>query len=580
MQKHIFRGALKNLQFLEFFVPDFRLIKEKQMSTVEFFTNSEELKSITSAARATLTAPFFGNNVKPIKNVSQAYFLAKTSSGTVELTGMPVFKPEKLGLPRGINQLLFNDGTVVGRCSAARKIVGEPNCNTAELLPILREAVYQTRDKLMYKSEVIVGLDEDFMIKAHLLIPKGFENVMYSWMLNFQYITDTYAKMYKNSRKLNEGDIYVFSDPDWTHPKFPYGLTFFDPKHNCAAILGMRYFGEHKKGTLTLTWGAAARNGYASCHGGMKRYNLKNKQGRKSYQAAVFGLSGSGKSTITHAKHNNKYNITVLHDDAFIINVHNKYSIALEPAYFDKTQDYPMGCEDNKYIVTQQNNGVIQGQDGKLYSITEDIRNGNGRAIKSKLWSQNRVDRVDEPINAIFWLMKDAAIPPVIKLSDASLASAMGATLATKRTSAERLEDGVDPNALVVEPYANPFRVYPLEMDYTRFKKLFEGGVDCYILNTGDFMGKKIQPKDTLSIIESIVEGNAKFEKWGNLSDIQIMKIEEFEANLYNQEYAQEFKKRMQDRIDFIKSRETEKAGSDKLPVDALEALQSVINQI
>ncbi len=62
-----------------------------------------------------------------------------------------------------------------------------------------------------------------------------------------------------------------------------------------------------------------------------------------------------------------------------------KYSIALEPAYFDKTQDYPMGCEDNKYIITQQNNGVIQGKDCKMYSITEDIRNGNGRAVKSKL---------------------------------------------------------------------------------------------------------------------------------------------------------------------------------------------------
>lgn len=550
------------------------------MTSIEFFTSSEELKATTSAARATLTAPFFANNVREMKTVTQAYLLAKDSPGTVELTGMPVYKPEKIGLPRGANQLLFNDGTVVGRCAAARKIVGEPNCDVAHLLPILREAVYQTRNKIMYKSEVVVGLDKDFMIKAHLLIPKGFENIMYSWMLNFQYITKEYENMYKKSRKISESDIFVFSDPDWSHPEFPYGLTFFDPKHNCAAILGMRYFGEHKKGTLTLAWGAAARNGYASCHGGMKRYNIGKKKDKKTFQAAVFGLSGSGKSTITHAKHNNKYDITVLHDDAFIINVHDKYTIALEPAYFDKTQDYPIGCDDNKYIITQQNNGVIQGKNGKTYSITEDIRNGNGRAVKSKLWSPNRVDRIDEPINAIFWLMKDPTIPPVIKLSGASLGSAMGATLATKRSSAERLMEGVDPNALVVEPYANPFRVYPLEMDYNRFKQLIEDGVDCYILNTGEFMGEKVQPKHTLGIIESIVEGNAMFEQWGNFSDIQIMHVNGFDADLNNHEYAEEFKKRMQDRIDFIKSRETEKAGLDKLPPDALEALQKVIEQI
>jgi phosphoenolpyruvate carboxykinase (ATP) len=312
----------------------------------------------------------------------------------------------------------------------------------------------------------------------------------------------------------------------------------------------------------------------------MKRYNLGKGKEKKSFQAAVFGLSGSGKSTITHARHNDKYDITVLHDDAFIINVHDKYSIALEPAYFDKTQDYPMDCEDNKYIITQQNNGVIAKADGKLYSITEDIRNGNGRAVKSKLWSPNRVDRVDEPINAIFWLMKDPTIPPVIKLSGAALGSAMGATLATKRTSAERLAEGVDPNALVVEPYANPFRVYPLEMDYTRFKQLIEDGVDCYILNTGDFMGKKVKPADTLGIIEAIIEGNAKFEKWGKFSDIEIMYVDGFGADFNEFEYAEEFKKRMQDRINFVKSRETEKAGLDKLPPDALEALENVIKQI
>ena len=68
-------------------------------------------------------------------------------------------------------------------------------------------------------------------------------------------------------------------------------------------ILGMRYFGEHKTGTLTLAWAIANRNGYASCHGGQKEYTLDD--GSK-FVAAVFGLSGSGKSTLTHAQHGGK----------------------------------------------------------------------------------------------------------------------------------------------------------------------------------------------------------------------------------------------------------------------------------
>ena len=157
----------------------------------------------------------------------------------------------------------------------------------------------------------------------------------------------------------------------------------------------------------------------------------------------------------------------------------------------------------------------------------------------------------------------------------------MGATLATKRSTAERLAPGVDPNALVVEPYANPFRTYPLANDYAKFKKLFaEKNVACYIINTGDFMGKKVQKEDTLGVIEAVVEGTGKFEKWGPFSDIEILNWEGFVPNLDDAHYVEQLKARMQDRVNFVKSRETFKDGYDKLPQDALEAIQKVVNEL
>lgn len=546
------------------------------MATIGQYRQAQEFKAITSKIRTTLQTAFYANNVVPVMTVAEAYSLAKTSPGTIELTGMPIYKPEEQGLPKDSNVLLFNDGAVYGRCAAARRILGEPDVDIESYASKLREAVYATRFRKMYHAEAVVGLDHDFMVKAHFLIPEKHENILLSWMLNFQYLNDEIKERYENSKELPEGDIYIFADPDWKHEEHPLGLTFFDSENNCAALLGMRYFGEHKKGTLTLAWGTAARNGYASCHGGLKRYNLKD----GSYTVAVFGLSGSGKSTITHAKHDDKYDVTVLHDDAFVIDAEKKYTIALEPAYFDKTQDYPMDCEDNKYILTLQNNGAIQYQNGKIYPVTEDLRNGNGRAVKSKLWTKNRVDRVNEPINAIFWLMKDPTIPPVIKLEGASLGAAMGATLATKRTSAERLAPGVDPNALVVEPYANPFRTYPLELDYNRFKKLIEDGVKCYVLNTGYFMGKKVEPQHTLGIIESIIEDRENFINWKPFNDIKIMEIDGFETSLENKYYREIFIKRFKERLEFISSRNSAKGGRDKLPKDAFDSLQHVIDEL
>jgi phosphoenolpyruvate carboxykinase (ATP) len=549
------------------------------MSTVSSFKRADigPKNPMISMSKTTIESAFYGNNVEVIQSASQAYHLAKNSPGTV-VTDLLVHRPEDLGLEEGTRVLLFNDGEVTGRSAAARRIVGEPDVSVADYATIVREAIYQTRYKKMYHALSYTGLHEDFMVRNHVLIPEGFENIMYSWLLNFQPITPEYRRMYARSKPMNEPDVFIFSDPDWHSDRFPMGLTYFDPLHNCAAILGMRYFGEFKKGTLTLDWGIANRNGFASCHGGQKRYNLKN--GQKAV-ISVFGLSGSGKSTITHAKHDGKYDITVLHDDAFVISTENSSSVALEPAYFDKTSDYPCVSPDNDFLLTVQNVGATLDDNGKVVLVTEDVRNGNGRAVKSKLWSPNREDKFAEPVNAIIWLMRDPTLPPVIKISDPSFGSAFGATLATKRTSAERLAPGVDINALVIEPYANPFRTYPLADDFTKFKKLFaEKNVDCYILNTGSFMDKKINKEITLDILEQIVEKRAQFVKWEPFTNLSILPIEGFVPNMKDANYVEQAKARMKDRLTFIESRETFKGGYDKLPEDALSAMKKVVSEI
>ena len=256
-----------------------------------------------SKTRSIIEAPFYGNNVIKVNTLKEAYELAKNSPGTV-VTDMPVYRGEEFGLEPDAKVLLFNDGSITGRYAPARRITGKPGVDTAALDKIVMDAVYDTRWKTMYHAEVFIGLDPEFMVKAHLLIPEGEENLLYNWMLNFQYMSTEYVKMYKNSKPVGDGkepDIYIFSDPQWTGAPGqekvcdPKCLCYFNTESNCAAILGMRYFGEHKKGTLTLAWAIANRNGYASCHGGQKEYLLPD--GSK-YVASVYGLSGSGKSTL------------------------------------------------------------------------------------------------------------------------------------------------------------------------------------------------------------------------------------------------------------------------------------------
>lgn len=311
--------------------------------------------SYFSPLKTIVETAFYENQVQAIKTVEEAYQLASTAAGTVVLD-MPVIHTKELGLPSYARVLLTNSGAVVGRTAKARRIYGRDSEEDEHLLFLVRSAIYQAHKRTFYKADAVVGLDEDFMAYAHLMVPQEEINNLYSWLLNFQILDEEFKNRLKASKKYEENDIFVFFDPKWQHPDYPEGLVYFDTNHNCAVILGLNYFGELKKATLTLAWGTAARNGYVACHGGLKIF--KQSTDKEDYVASFFGLSGSGKSTLTHAKHDHKYDIKVLHDDAFIISVKDGSSIALEPSYFDKTNDYPTGHSEQDFFVTVQNCGV------------------------------------------------------------------------------------------------------------------------------------------------------------------------------------------------------------------------------
>lgn len=548
------------------------------MSTRERFETTEinGRNRLFSPTKTIIETAFYGNNVQAVTDLKMAYELAKKSPKTI-VTDQPIKHTSELGLPKDAVMLVDNHGRIVGRTAAARKILGRPGVDNAELEAVLREAVYQGNARQFYQAQAIVGLDEEFMLKAHLMVPKGYEINLLSYLLNFQILNSEYAKRYAVSKPYSEDDIYLYCDPEWHDPQYPDGLALFDPEHNVAAILGLRYFGELKKSTLTLAWATAHRNGYTACHGGEKTFHFKDKQDKVF---AFYGLSGSGKSTLTHAKHAGKFDdITILHDDAFIIDRKNGSSIALEPAYFDKTSDYLPGSKEMEYFTTVMNVGVTQDMEGKKILVTDDLRNGNGRTIKSRYSAKNRVDREQAPLDSIFWIMKDDSLPPVVKLSDPVIAATFGLTLATKRSTAENVI-GESRNKLVIEPFANPFRVYPLTEDYQDFKELFEKQqANCYIINTDSYNGKNIDKDTTLGILEAIANETADWAEFGALPQMSYLSLSGYEVDLNDTAYVKKLRQRLQDRLDWVNNY-TKTHPQEELPVEITTKLEELIAKL
>ncbi len=98
-------------------------------------------------------------------------------------------------------------------------------------------------------------------------------------------------------------------------------------------------------------------------------------------------------------------------------------------------------------------------------------------------------------------------------------------------------------------------------------------------------MGKKVKKEDTLGILETIVEGKAKFEKWGKFSDIEIMndwsgKTGDFTPDMNDASYKKALTDAMNTRIKAVEDFATKKEGYDKLPDEALAALKKVVSEI
>jgi phosphoenolpyruvate carboxykinase (ATP) len=540
-----------------------------------------------SSWRAYIESAFFANSVRKT-NMSELYSLA-IKQPEVVVTSHPMYKPQQFGLPKNAKVLVSNDGGIVGRTARARRLVREMGKEKDRFLGLLGEAIYNFNRRSGLWLEGIVGLHQDFMIKAHILSPETDAKNMLDWGINFTPWMKPWTDLYKKSRLLDEPDILIFADPEWSHPDFPNGLVIIDEENNCIAILGLRYFGERKKGTLTIAWTIGVRQNMVACHGGIKKIGNKP-------PVAVFGLSGSGKSSITNShdhagtlKKNEKVN--VIHDDAFLIDLEHNFTVGLEPALFDKTDAVKFDDPGIKYFYTAQNVGTTMLPDGKRKMVFEDIRNENGRCLKSRDMF-NHTNSCERP-GMVIWLQKDTSLPPICKVNSVGLAVAMGASLSTLRAKGVENVDPKEFEKLVIEPFANPFRIHPLMVDCQQFKKLFKLGTECYILNTHAFgLPQNLIdiPKElSLNIVTELVRDNIEWKEWKAFEGLLLPKNGN---DLFGPDYDKKYKPtkdqeclrylrdRMQDRITYLSNKRDIEHDMESAFIDPLVAARTVIDNI
>ncbi|WP_031480595.1 phosphoenolpyruvate carboxykinase (ATP) [Maridesulfovibrio frigidus] len=477
-------------------------------------------------------------------NAAEAYELAKKQWDVME-TDQPIYPKaaKRLGLPEGATVLNHCHGKIVGRTGLARRFYNKLDGSTQrKVLGDLREAISDMQQRPLIKAEAIIGLDKDLMIRATIVGGEDDAANIYNWLVNFTPYEELAAE-YEKSSKLPIQDIIIIGDNVWRNEDpfyhnqgFPQ-LALVDEECNVIYNFGMRYFGERKKGTLTLAWTSGIRVGMAACHGGIKEIDFtgcKSADAKKMGQRSIafFGLSGTGKSSHTNSHDNGGtlpegFTKKVLHDDAFQIDIDNRVCRVWEPTLFDKTDSRPLGNPDWEYMVSVMNHATLN-VDGKVLPIGQDLRNPNGRALIDRDVLGSHVNRCKFP-EVLCWLMKDTCLPPLIRFTDTNLAVAMGAALMTKRNLAENVSEE-ELKKLVFIPYANPFRVYELWKDVDAFTKVYENGATGYSFNSVGFWKSSdtdlhpIPLQTSLHLQSLILQDKLEWEDWDLLPGAQLPK--------------------------------------------------------
>jgi phosphoenolpyruvate carboxykinase (ATP) len=569
-------------------------------SSAEYYSDLKAMSPIRAIAETLMN-----NHLVRKVDIREAYEMATKQPG-ITITDIPMY-PEFVKLHKLPEDAMVLDdchGKILGRTAKARRFYHRLDAiKKNKLEGDFREAVWQMQHYPLIKGEAVLGMDQDLMIKATFITTETDAANMFNWLVNFTPL-DSIKEAYEASAKLPIQDVIIIGFNEWTCDDPFYNnvgapqLALVDEKHNVMVNLGMRYFGERKKGTLTMAWTSGIRIGMAACHGGIKEIDFGScadpgyhKFGKRSI--AFYGLSGTGKSSHTNSHDNagtlpEGFSKVVLHDDAFQIDLENKVCRAWEPTLFDKTDSRPTDHPDWKYCLALMNHAVLN-LNGKRIPVGQDLRNQNGRALLDRSLLGKYVNRCAFP-KALCWLMKDSVLPPILKFKDKHLAVAMGAALMTQRNRAENVTEE-DLKKLVFEPFANPFRVYELYRDVEAFLNVVDSGAECYCFNSrgywkaSDSELEAIPLKTSLTLQTAILTDQIEWEDWDALPNAMIPTRESIEKILpgyydrYDpakrdnlEDYKELLKDRFQQRKDFLSESDLkEKPDTQKALLDALD---------
>jgi len=370
------------------------------------------------------------------------------------------------------------------------------------------------------------------------------------------YVTAGYPRlplMWGNTLFPSEGgepDFIAITVPEWTEKK-----TLVFPELGLTLCLGSDYKGENKKAMLRQVMYWAKQQGNLGLHAASKIMRVYRDGKLKDFGFLLFGLSGTGKTTLSCHPHWLHYpeRVVIRQDDVVILKPDGS-AVGTEESFYMKTEGLDPSLQPLLYAAAISPRAILENVhvDPKTSKVDffDDTLTSNGRAMVKRrdiAFTDSEID-LEKVDFMIFINRRYDILPPVVRLTPEWAAAAFMLGESIETSAGDPTQAGKQLRVVGT----NPFIVGSKDEEGNIFLDILRNNpnIQCFILNTGKVggmdRGRKITVRDSVKIMEMIARDKIVWRKdefWGYEVPVQIPGLEQDQfdlSNYYSEERIQE----------------------------------------